>query len=160
MHVISGLSLRERKKAATRRELAVAAYEVIRDNGVDELSADAVAERAGVSRRTFFNYFPTVEASVVPIVEEFLDQMLGRLPESIPPGALMATLAETARSIEDHELLERFTVIGLTAHRSLGHRSLLHQSVQGWQDRLAGQVAELEDALADAEDELEALGGR
>ena len=52
------------------RELAVAAYEVIRDHGVDALSADAVAQRAGVSRRTFFNYFATVEASVAPIVRD------------------------------------------------------------------------------------------
>jgi AcrR family transcriptional regulator len=143
MSGIAKLSLRERKKEATRRELAVAAYEVIRDHGVDALSADAVAQRAGVSRRTFFNYFATVEASVAPIVEEFLDEMLARLPESIPAGALMATLAQTVREVDDHELLERFTVIGLMSHRSLSHKALLYQSVQGWQERLSAQVAAL-----------------
>ena len=143
MSGIAKLSLRERKKEATRRELAVAAYEVIRDHGVDALSADAVAQRAGVSRRTFFNYFATVEASVAPIVEEFLDEMLARLPESIPAGALMATLAQTVREVYDHELLERFTVIGLMSHRSLSHKALLYQSVQGWQERLSAQVAAL-----------------
>lgn len=143
MSGIAKLSLRERKKEATRRELAVAAYEVIRDHGVDALSADAVAQRAGVSRRTFFNYFATVEASVAPIVEEFLDEMLARLPESIPAGALMATLAQTVREVDDHQLLERFTVIGLMSHRSLSHKALLYQSVQGWQERLSAQVAAL-----------------
>lgn len=143
-------SLRERKKAATRRELAEAAYEVIRDHGVDELSADAVAQRAGVSRRTFFNYFATVEASVEPIVLEFLDDMLARVPDEVPEGRLMATLAETARSVDDMGLVERFTVIGLMSHRSIGHKALFYQSVQGWQQRLADQIS----ALAPDADDL------
>lgn len=125
-------SLREKKKAATRRELAGAAYEVIRDHGVDALSAEAVAQRAGVSRRTFFNYFPTVEASVVPIVEEFLDEVLERLPESVEEGRLVSSLAQVFREIDDPWLLERFTVIALMSHRSVGHQALLYQSVHTW----------------------------
>lgn len=142
-------SLRERKKAETRRELATAAYEVIRDHGLDALSADAVAQRAGVSRRTFFNYFPTVEASVQPVVEEFLDDMFGRLPEEVPAGRLMATIAETARAVDDAELIERFTVIGLMSHRSLGHKALFYASVQDWQERLAAQISALTGSDAD-----------
>lgn len=151
MGPVKSLSLRERKKAETRRELAEAAYAVIRDHGVDALSADAVAQRAGVSRRTFFNYFPTVEASVEPIVAEFLDEMLGRVPDEVPEGRLMAALAETARTVDDLELIERFTVIGLMSHRSLGHKGLFYQSVQGWQQKLADQISAL---VSDDADDL------
>lgn len=146
---MTSLSLRERKKAETRRELATAAYEVIRDHGLDALTADAVVQRAGVSRRTFFNYFPTVEASVQPVVEEFLDDMLSRVPHEVPEGRLMATLAETARAVDDEDLIERFTVIGLMSHRSMSHKALFYASVQGWQERLADQISLLTGAEAD-----------
>jgi AcrR family transcriptional regulator len=147
---VKSLSLRERKKAETRRELAEAAYEVIRDHGLDALSADAVAQRAGVSRRTFFNYFPTIEASVQPVVEEFLDDMLSRLPSEVPEGRLMATIADVARSLDDDALIERFTVIGLMSHRSLSHKALFYASVQGWQERLTDQIS----LLSKSTDEL------
>ena len=52
------LSLREAKKDATRARLAEATYEIVRTQGPDHLTAEAVATMAGVSRRTFFNYFP------------------------------------------------------------------------------------------------------
>lgn len=140
---MKSLSLRERKKVETRRELAQSAYEVIRDHGVDALTADSVTQRAGVSRRTFFNYFPTVEASIVPVVEEFLDDIITRLPDHIEQGRLAAGLATTLREIDDPGLLERFTVIALMSHRSLGHQALLYQSVREWTDRFVGELASL-----------------
>ncbi|WP_445169079.1 TetR/AcrR family transcriptional regulator [Mycolicibacterium sp. Dal123E01] len=49
--------LRERKKAETRRALSDAALQLVFERGMDNVTREAIAERAGVSLRTFNNYF-------------------------------------------------------------------------------------------------------
>ena len=49
--------LRDRKKAETRRALSDAALHLAFERGIDNVTRDAIAERAGVSLRTFTNYF-------------------------------------------------------------------------------------------------------
>ncbi len=56
--------LRERKKRETRQAIHSAALELAHERGVDALTVDAIAERAGVSPRTFFNYFPTKDDAI------------------------------------------------------------------------------------------------
>jgi AcrR family transcriptional regulator len=49
--------LRERKKVATRQALGVAAMRLAMERGLDNVLVDDIAEAAGVSTRTFNNYF-------------------------------------------------------------------------------------------------------
>jgi AcrR family transcriptional regulator len=49
--------LRQRKKADTRRALSDAALTLALENGVDQVTREAIANLAGVSLRTFNNYF-------------------------------------------------------------------------------------------------------
>jgi AcrR family transcriptional regulator len=49
--------LRERKKIATRHALGVAAMQLVIERGVDNVLVEDIAEAAGVSTRTFNNYF-------------------------------------------------------------------------------------------------------
>jgi AcrR family transcriptional regulator len=49
--------LRERKKTETRRALSDAALALTVERGLDNVTREAIAERAGVSLRTFNNYF-------------------------------------------------------------------------------------------------------
>jgi AcrR family transcriptional regulator len=58
-------SLRDRKKADTRTSLHRAALHLVGEHGLANVSVDGIAERAGVSPRTFFNYFRTKEDAVV-----------------------------------------------------------------------------------------------
>ncbi|MCY7343181.1 MAG: TetR/AcrR family transcriptional regulator [Pseudonocardia sp.] len=52
---------RERNKRATRRALRAATLELGLRRGLAEVSVEEIARRAGVSPRTFFNYFDTKE---------------------------------------------------------------------------------------------------
>lgn len=55
---VSGMSgLRERKKADTRRALSDAALKLAFEHGLDAVTRDEIAAMAGVSLRTFNNYF-------------------------------------------------------------------------------------------------------
>jgi AcrR family transcriptional regulator len=55
--VVLVTGLRERKKAETRRALSDAALQLALERGVDGVTREAIAELAGVSLRTFTNYF-------------------------------------------------------------------------------------------------------
>lgn len=50
-------SLRERKKLDTRRMLSDAAFDLAVEHGFDNVTREQIAARAGVSLRTFSNYF-------------------------------------------------------------------------------------------------------
>jgi AcrR family transcriptional regulator len=51
------VGLRERKKAATRQALYEAAVRLALEHGLEHTTVEAIADEAGVSRRTFSNYF-------------------------------------------------------------------------------------------------------
>ena len=57
--------LREQKRAATRRALRLGLLRLALDRGFANVTVEEVAQSAGVSARTFFNYFATKEQALV-----------------------------------------------------------------------------------------------
>jgi AcrR family transcriptional regulator len=60
--------LRERKKQATREALRTAALRLALERGPDNVRVDDIAEAAGVSPRTYNNYFSSREQAIVAAV--------------------------------------------------------------------------------------------
>ncbi|QDB79976.1 TetR/AcrR family transcriptional regulator [Georgenia wutianyii] len=89
---------RELNKARTRQALVEAARELAREHGLEDLTAEEIAARAGVSRRTFFNYFPGIEGVVAAGLAEPLQriaaELLARPGEEEPLTAIAAALRE------------------------------------------------------------------
>ena len=65
-------TLTERRKAQTRREIAETALALFARKGYDGVSAETIAEEAGVSLRTFYRYFTGKDAVLSPIVTDGL----------------------------------------------------------------------------------------
>lgn len=88
---------RELNKARTREALLDALRSQLAQRGLSELNVEEIAEAADVSRRTFFNYFPSMEAALseaisVPIAE--LATMLGERPADEPPLVAVRRVVE------------------------------------------------------------------
>lgn len=70
------MPLRERKKAETWTALHEAAASLALQHGVEQTTVEAVAASAGVSPRTFFNYFQAKEDAILGLREPVLDAAL------------------------------------------------------------------------------------
>ena len=60
------LDLRSRRRLDTRQEIHRAALELFEAQGVRETTVQQIAERSGVSSRTFFRHFTTKEQAGLP----------------------------------------------------------------------------------------------
>ncbi|GAA2406635.1 TetR/AcrR family transcriptional regulator [Streptomyces glaucosporus] len=66
------LGLRERKKAATRQAVHEAALRLAVEHGFEHVTVEAIADMAGISRRTFSNYFAGKEDALLYGEEEHI----------------------------------------------------------------------------------------
>jgi AcrR family transcriptional regulator len=64
------LGLRQRKKAATRVALSHAAWSLMIERGLEQVTPDMIAEAADVSPRTFRNYFASREEALLYAFQE------------------------------------------------------------------------------------------
>lgn len=62
--------LRERKRAATRAAITAVARSLTAERGLNGYTVEEVCERTGISRRTFFNYFPAKEDAIIGHVDD------------------------------------------------------------------------------------------
>jgi AcrR family transcriptional regulator len=128
------VSLRERKKLATRRELRRVALRMI-------------AER-GVSPRTFFNYFPTKEAALFGADPELAEATREAIVHQSPGGPVVNVL-RTVMTNQAKKVVDEFAELGgeplewlarMRASRTDPHLHAAH----------GAQMAAIERSLAEA----------
>jgi AcrR family transcriptional regulator len=99
------VSLRERKKLATRRLLRRAALDLVAQRGLTNVTVEDIAEAAEVSPRTFFNYFPSKEAVLFggdpDRAAELRDGIVREAPGKSALDALRAVLARDSETMAD-----------------------------------------------------------
>jgi AcrR family transcriptional regulator len=119
------VGLRERKKAETRDALASAALRLADELGPDRVTVDEIASAAGVSPRTFFNYFASKEDAIVGSTESstarVVQELVSRPAAELPIDALRAAVHASADHLEAdpddwiirHRLVARYPSLGV-----------------------------------------------
>lgn len=94
--------LRERKKRERRAALIDATHRLVARDGLDAVTVEAICEEAGVSTRTFFNYFDSKDDAVLghapwPLTSEAAETFAS----GGPTGDLLADLRALVAAVLD-----------------------------------------------------------
>ena len=99
---MTAVGLRERKKAETRDALASAALRLADEHGLEHVTVDDIATAAGVSPRTFFNYFPSKEDAIVGSSPAFTASVVQALRDRPDDEAPLESLRKAIHVSADH----------------------------------------------------------
>ncbi|MFI5663384.1 TetR family transcriptional regulator [Streptomyces sp. NPDC051684] len=97
-------TLTERRKAATRQDIARTAAELFTRDGLRATRAEDIARAAGIAPRTFYRYFATKEESVAPLLDAGAHQWaeaVREAPADLPVPAALRYAAEHALTGDD-----------------------------------------------------------
>lgn len=114
-------SLRERKKLDTRRTIRQVALDLATEGGLEALTVEAIADGAGISPRTFFNYFSRKEDALVTdaaaAAATLHPQIVARPADESPLHAIREVLAEN----------DLFSLMNTDRDRTLARQKLVQQ---------------------------------
>ena len=99
------MSLRERRRRQTSADIRDAAVRLAQQRGFDKVTIEGICTEAGISTRTFFNYFPNKESAIaygpsdIPgeLVAEFV--AAGPAPYSVVLAELIDLAAHHLRDL-------------------------------------------------------------
>ena len=147
-------SRRELNKAATRQAITEAALSLLRSRGPGSFTVEDIADAAGISRRTFFNYFSSTDAALAAVTHGFLDNAIQqfRLRPAAEPilQSAQAALMALADPMTVAPLAELFT---LTQQSTL----MSHSELEAWdhcREQITTVARERAAGTRGAEDEL------
>lgn len=87
---------RERRRLDTAHRITVCSQRLCEERGYDGFTMDDLAELAGVSRRTLFNYYPSKLDATLGTVPEIAGEALAVFREGGPDGDLLTDLGALA----------------------------------------------------------------
>lgn len=123
-------SKHELNRARTRAAIAQAAQDLVLEKGFGAFTAHEVAEAAGCSRRTFFNYYPSVAAAVLEPLVGVIDE-LGEVLEGQPADKpVLDVVLEGVSLFDGRERMAR--IIARMSPLSHEHPELQSCELQGW----------------------------
>jgi len=135
-------SLQARKRELVRAELADAAWRLFALQGYETTTVAAIAQAAGVSRRTFFRYFTSkegvLEATSNKLAGELVQALAARPAHEPPLVALIGALGPVIESqLAQHE--QARTIIRLI-RESWGLRRAMLEQFASIESRLIQQL--------------------
>lgn len=113
---------REQKKAQTRQKIVEAAMSLFEFHGYEATTVQMIADRAGVAKGTFFNYFNSKEDLIMDlqsrVIIQEMESVAGKPGPVIP--RLQATLFEFARSFPINRSTARAVLQGIYGSNAIG----------------------------------------
>lgn len=111
------MSLREEKKAATRRAISEAAATLVLEDGIGALTVARVSERAGVSPRTFHNYFADIDEALLEFLRAAfrkIAEQITALPHELSAAEAMETVIVASLTENGFDLYSAPTLVFLS----------------------------------------------
>lgn len=142
-------SRRELNKAATRESIITAGLELATSRGLGGFTVEELAEAAGVSRRTFFNYFGSLEEAIAAPTFGFLDVALARLADRPADEPILESALNVLTGIADNELIAPMAQSFLVA---VGHDPVTRFQLQAFDqcgEKIAAAIRERDPAGVD-----------
>lgn len=106
-------SRRERNKIATRRAIGRAALSLMEELGYDCVTIDQVADRADVSRRTFFNYFSSLNDALHDHNTWIFEYAAELLQKQSPDLPVMDATLDVLHQVLQEDLLEKAAYLAI-----------------------------------------------
>lgn len=98
-------TLRGFARGAIRGHVLAQAWLLFTEHGFDHTTVDQIAAASGMSRRTFFRYFPTKDALLVEFLadvgQQLCEQMAGRPADETAWQALTAVFVDLAADADE-----------------------------------------------------------
>jgi len=140
----------ERRRRRTQRALQNAAIALVGGRGLAEVTADDIAAAAGVSRRTFFNHFPTKAAALFdpdPADAERLARLLAAASGSADPWRALQSALVSFVAGHENVIVVRRRLIAASPELAQYHRTA-HAHVEVAIDQWAHAQPGLDEFLA------------
>jgi TetR/AcrR family transcriptional regulator, regulator of mycofactocin system len=133
-----------RPPSTTRRKLQQIALDLFSERGYDEVTVEALAAAAGISRRTFFRYFPSKADALMGDFDGDVERLRAALHDSDPGLPVMdavrrAVVAANAYQPQDLPALRQLLELQ-SSHPALLAAATLHY--ERWQVAIAEFAAE------------------
>lgn len=137
--------LRDRRRRETRLEIHTATLRLAREHGFDKITVDMISAEAGVSPRTFFNYFPSKEGALLLGPTEVPPDLAAEFAAgSASPREVLADVTRLlVREMADNPP-ERATMheVFTLAHGHPSVQAALLARIEGFQRSIADAVAQ------------------
>lgn len=117
------MNMREEKKAATRLAISESAATLLLEDGMSALTVARVSERAGVSPRTFHNYFADIDEALLEFVGKVfraIAEQIDALPPEFSAVEALETIVLDSIDEEGSGLYSASTLIFLVEQARLG----------------------------------------
>ncbi|WP_345472953.1 TetR family transcriptional regulator [Glutamicibacter ectropisis] len=92
------MGIRDQRKMETSRKIQAVALDLVEEFGLEATTVARIAEKVGISERTFFRYFDSKEAAIVPGQGEIIDALTGvEIAEGATPAEIFQQLIGSCR---------------------------------------------------------------
>jgi AcrR family transcriptional regulator len=129
--------LRERQKRQTREEIARAAMELFLARGFDAVTVAQVADAAGVSEKTVFNYFPAKEDLVFPDGQQPWMALIDKIRDRPPGTSLVEPFRVATRQFLDQVAKGAVDEITARPRLVMGSQALRERLFVWWEQEAA-----------------------
>ncbi|MCT7661537.1 TetR/AcrR family transcriptional regulator [Mycobacterium deserti] len=138
---------RSSRPSGDERELAIltTAERLLEQRGLAEISVDDLAKGAGISRPTFYFYFPSKDAVLLALVEQVIneadrnaDAAMGGMDAAVDPAGVWKAINALFSTFGSHQAV---TLAGAAARPTNPQvRALWSQFMQKWIDHTTSSI--------------------